>query len=912
LVTSTGLAILQRLTMNKQANSYSHKRFTLSTLAIAVLTSVSSITAIAEESTDALAEQGTTMEEVVVKASRLKGTASAIIEERRNQAFVADILGAEQISRTGDSDAAAALRRVTGVTLVDGKFIYVRGLGERYSSTQLNGASVPSPDPTRSVIPLDLFPASIIESLSVQKSYSPSMPAHFGGGNVDIRLKSIPTDFLFNMSSNTGGNSNNFDDGYTYNGGSDDWRGQDDGTRAAPQALTSLWNSHSPLSDLTQTENSAIAAQLNRDYDPVIKSIDPDFGIDLALGDRFDSGKFQWGYLTSLSYDNEWQVSEQYEGQDFRRNTDETWSLIRGFDQVDTTEHSVRFSGMLNLGIEYDRNHRLDYSLIALRDTADEIKSKLGNTNNVLLSDGLRIRDTDVNYEEREMIANQFRGTHNFPQLWNIGVDWKYSDARSSRYAPGNISTRYILSDTDENGQFDLVNESTLRKATTASRFSFQDLEDNVENYGFNISLPLMFDKSELELKVGGDFIEKSRDAFARRIDVNTLAFKDIDLTGSQLNNILTDDVILNHPLDGSKVIIRDTSVMGDDYLSAQLIDAYYIEADWFFDNTWRMSGGFRWEDYRQVVAPLDPATGQFDLPAEPTTEDLEKLSFQEDEWYSALALTYIMSDEVQFRLSYGETTIRPDIREVAPSTYLDPLTGYPIRGTAGIETTDIKNYDLRWEWYMATGESLSVGVFYKDMINPIESVQSPGQDGPPLIVIANADDGEVYGVEVEFMKDFNFLGDFLTLSGQDFFLSGNITLSDSEINIDTQRVVDQTGVSAAITNPTRRMTGHSEYVVNFNLGYDAPNGNHSITLAYNVFGDRIIIPGIEGQDDKYEQPFHSLDMVYTYYPTYSTTLKFKVQNMLDEKKEIEFSDALFRSETKGIGFDLSFKWDFE
>jgi outer membrane receptor protein involved in Fe transport len=197
-------------------------------------------------------------------------------------------------------------------------------------------------------------------------------------------------------------------------------------------------------------------------------------------------------------------------------------------------------------------------------------------------------------------------------------------------------------------------------------------------------------------------------------------------------------------------------------------------------------------------------------------------------------------------------------------------------------------------------------------MINPIESVQSPGQHGPPLIVIANADDGEVFGIEFEFMKDFAFLGDFAGMNGNDFFSSGNVTLSDSEINIDTQRVVDQTGVSAAITNPTRRMTGHSEYVVNLNLGYDAPNGNHSVTLAYNVFGDRIIIPGIEGQDDKYEQPFHSLDMVYTYYPTYSTTLKLKVQNILDESKEIEFSETLFRSETKGIGFDLSFKWDFD
>jgi TonB-dependent receptor len=904
--------------MNKQSTHsvsklYSNdmkKRFNLNGLALAILTSLSATSVMAEQ---ALAQPQTlsadeAIEEVVVKVSRLKGTASAIIEERRNQAFVADILGAEQISRTGDSDAAAALRRVTGVTLVDGKFIYVRGLGERYSSTQLNGAAVPSPDPTRSVIPLDLFPAAIIESLSVQKSYSPSMPAHFGGGNVDIRLKSIPTAFLFNIS----GNSENFDDGYSYNGGSNDWRGEDDGTRAAPKSLQNLWKSHSPLSDLSQAQNREIAAELNRDYDPEKQSIDADYGIDIALGDHFEQGKYRWGYLSSVSYDNEWQVSDLYEGQDFRNNPDDSWSLVRGFDQVNSTEHSVKWSGMFNLGLEYDRDHRIDYNLIVLRDTADKIKDKLGNTNNVLLSDGLRVRDSEVSYEEREMIANQFRGTHNLPWLWNIGVDWKYSDARSSRYAPGNISTRYILSDENEDGTFDLENESSLRKASTASRYTFQDLEDKVENYGFNLSLPLTFAQSELELKFGGDFIEKSRDAFSRRVDVNTLAFNNLDLSGHKMNDILTDEVILNYPLTGSEAIIRDTSVMGDDYYSAQMTDAYYIEGDWFINNTWRISGGFRWEDYRQVVAPLDPAAGKFDLPAQPTTADLDKLAFQEDDIYSAIALTYIMNEEVQFRFSYGETTIRPDIREVAPSTYLDPLTGYPIRGTAGIETTDIKNYDLRWEWYLGTGENLSVGLFYKDMVNPIESVQSPGQDGPPLIVVANADNGEVYGIEVEFMKDFAFLGDFAGMNGNDFFLSGNVTISDSEINIDTQRVVEQTGVSAAITNPTRRMTGHSEYVVNLNLGYDSPNGNHSVTLAYNVFGERIIIPGIEGQDDNVEQPFHSLDMVYTYYPTYSTTLKFKVQNLLDESKEIEFSNTLFRSETKGIAFDFSLKWDFD
>ena len=884
------------------------KRFGLSSLAVAVLSGLIGIQATAQE-VSPTQESDEAIEEVVVKVSRLKGTANAVIEERKNQAFVADILGAEQIARTGDSDAAAALRRVTGLTLVDGKFIYVRGLGERYSSTQLNGAAVPSPDPTRTVIPLDLFPSSIIESLSVQKSYSPSMPAHFGGGNVDIRLKSIPSTFVFNIAGNVGGSSENSNNGLTYEGGGDDWYGLDDGTRQAPKALRTLWKNYDALGDLSQEENRVIAADLYKDYDPQSEDPIPDFGLDMTIGNRFDSdsGDFRYGFLTALSYDNEWQVSEEFEGQDFALQADESYKLIRGFDDVISTEHSVRWSGMFNFGVEYLRDHKIDFSSTILHDTRDQIKEKYGNTNNVLLSDGLRVRDVDVAYEERELIVNQLRGSHTFSKYWFIGFDWLYSDSRSNRYAPGNISTRYILADENEDGVFDLANESSLRKATTASRYTFQNLDDDVEDAGWNLSLPLMFDTTEVELKAGAKYIEKTREAFARRIDVNTLAFDNLDLSGYEMNEILNDDKVLNHPLTGSERLIRDTSIAGDDYLSAQKVDAYYFEVDVFLNNTWRISGGVRWEDFRQVVAPLDPATGQFDIPAEPTKEDLAELTFKEDDYYGALALTYILDETMQFRASYGETTIRPDLREVAPATYIDPLTEFPIGGTPAVRSTQIKNYDLRWEWYLETGENLSVGLFYKDMEDPIESVQSPSQDGPPLIRIANADDGEVYGVEVEFMKDFAFLGGM----GNDFFLSGNVTLSDSEINIDTQKVVEQTGVSTAITNPTRRMTGHSEYVVNMNLGYDHPNGNHTATLAYNVFGERIIIPGIDNKDDAYEQPVHSLDLIYTYYPTFATTLKFKVQNILDEEKEIEFDDTLLRSETRGIGFDIQFKWEF-
>lgn len=874
--------------MNKQA-----KVFGLSTIAGAILASLSPAVVAAE------ADKDQVLEEVVVSASRLKGTATAVLEERKQQAFVADIMGAEQISRSGDSDAASALRRVTGLTLVDGKFIYVRGLGERYSSTQLNGSAVPSPDPTRSVIPLDLFPSSIIESLSVQKSYSPSMPATFGGGNVDVRIKTIPDQFVFDVSGSLGYNSNNSDDGLKYNGGTS-WKGLDDGTRELPFSIDSVYRSGKSLDELTPEQSRALALDLNRDYDPKKASVAPDMGLNLTFGNFYESGDWNYGFLTALSYDNQWFVGEEFQGEDFLLG-EQSDAMIRGYDNIHSTTHNVKWSGMLNFGVKYTNDHRVDFSTMILHDTEDKIRDRLGISENVNEADNRRIRSYDIRYEERELIVNQVKGMHTMPWLNYAGFDWKYSLGRSNRYAPGNMESRFIVTDANGDGIYDVATEAALTNATTAARYTFQNLDDKVENYGFNFTMPFMLDGLDIELKAGSDFVSKERTASNRRFDINTRAFVGVDFQGDRMADILSNDVLKGAEL--NLPILNDTTIDGDDYASAQKVDAYYFEADFFFDNTWRVSGGVRWEDFRQASVPLNPLTGGL----VDSVKDYQDLAFQEDDLYPSLAMTYVQSDQTQYRLSYGETVVRPDLREITASTYIDPLTEFPVGGTPGLRTTAVKNYDFRWENYFDTGENFSVGVFYKDMNDPIETVQSPAQDGPPLVRIANAQDGYVAGVEFEFLKDFSFLDGFW----QDVFMTGNITVSDSEITLNRQDIVEQTGVSAAITNTKRRLTGHSKYVVNMQLGYDSPNGEHAATLIYNVFGKRIIIPGIEGQDDWMEQPFHSLDLNYTYFPDFNSSVKFKVKNLLGQEQKIEADGTLTRSKEKGTSFSVEYQYQF-
>ncbi|MDT8364482.1 MAG: carboxypeptidase regulatory-like domain-containing protein, partial [Nitrosomonas sp.] len=267
-----------------------------------------------------LTPAGIELPEHVVLEPMVAGSLAAIVEEQRNSSSVANVLGAEQISRSGDSDAAGALRRTTGLTLVGGKFIFIRGLGERYSSTLLNGASIPSPDPTRRVVPLDLFPTSVIDSILIQKSYSVDRPAEFAGGTVEIRTKTIPDGFFFQLSTQMGINQGEtFTKGLRYKGGDTDIFGVDDGTRKMPDSLAAAISGGKQLaqfaptnpSGLTREELQVLGNDLSGTFDINKKNIGPDHRINVAMGDKFSSGDFSFGYTTTARWSNSWDTRNE-------------------------------------------------------------------------------------------------------------------------------------------------------------------------------------------------------------------------------------------------------------------------------------------------------------------------------------------------------------------------------------------------------------------------------------------------------------------------------------------------------------------------------------------------------------------------------------------------------------------------
>jgi TonB-dependent receptor len=879
----------------------------------------------------------TVLEEVVV-TGRQRTAADEVLAERIEAEVVADLVSAEQISRVGDSTVSLALRRLPGVTLVGDQFIYIRGLGERYSSTTVNGAYVPSPDLTRNVIPLDLFPAEIVDSISIQKGFTPDKPAAFGGGNVDIRTRSIPESLTFGVQVGTGWNSESSGKGLTYPGGGDDNLGDDDGTRALPATIDQAiqaYRGNFSVSNIAQTIrrqdpslsldeanaqaaviNRELAVSLNRDTELQQKSLNPDMSLEASLGNSWYFGvteAWKLGFLALGDYKNEWRDRE--------RTTRAVNNPDLVYDETQRTTHKVVLTGSLGIGLDFSDEQRIEATGIFLRNTEDDASISTGFDLNRRQADGSQLRNYDIRYEQRELELFQLRGSHSLgtetlallEPLVNLGFaedlrfDWYYSDATATTDIPSEI--RYSAQDRIDPVTGEVL-QTAIRSTISAAEYRFTELEDEAQSYGTALSFPFSVGNTEFEVSGGYDYYQKGRGYLQTQVNFGTQAGAAQPILVGTPGTVFTDENILD-PANGFV-----TSVGGigtESYLAGETVTAAWGKVDFIWNDTWRFTGGARWEDFERVSAALDPlnyVTSTRVLNC--NGEDLSlpgKLPFcptvvQEDDYYPSVAITYIRpgfwSEDFQLRFGWSETVARPDLREVSRATYIDPLTEARVRGNPDLLNSSLKNFDLRGEWFFANNNNFTVSLFYKDIQDPIETIQGAGTDDNVTLTFVNGESAEVYGLEIEGLAGLGFLsGGGWTDS---LFVSGNVTLSDSEITI---------GDAAEVTNNTRRMTQHSEYVVNMQLGFDSPGGGHSASFVYSVYGPRIFFAGRGGAGDAYEQAFNSLDLVYNWYATDSLSLRLRLQNILDEKTEIVQDGVTVLEQTVGTTAKLDLTYRF-
>jgi outer membrane receptor protein involved in Fe transport len=802
------------------------------------------------------------LEEVLVLAPKIKGSLSSLVEIRKQSSAVTDVLGAEQMARAGDSDAASSLRRVTGLTLVGGKYVYVRGLGERYSGVQMNQFSLPSPEPSRRVVPLDLFPTSIMESIIVQKSYSPDLPGEFGGGVIQLRTRSLPEKFFFR--GNITGSYTNTGSRLSYQGGSKDWLGMDDGTRAMPSAIKDVLakgtriQESTPGADngLTKPQLTALGQSLAVNYNTNRSSEAAMPGMSLAMGTGWSFPNLKIGTAGSALYG---QNANEIDRISNSFNVGAGGKLEKDNSRVTvSSELETRLAGSLDFGVEVFKQQKITASTFILRNTTN--LTQINTTTNK--NTGNISEATTLDQTERQVLTQHLKGEHEFG-TFPLKINWRLGQSDAKRDSPDRRDYTYDI----------LNGNRSLASGASGNRRTFSTLTDATSEKAFDLTVPLKYEDRELvKFKVGMNQLEKNR-----RADVTRLYFDGsaagVD-TSKDVNSILSKENIND---DG--YVIHNLTNAADSYTGDQTIRGQYAMVELNPHPKWTLSAGFRQEKSIQQVNTFyyfDPST------------PFASSSLKMNDTLPAYSLTWKPTEKLRARLAYSETLARPDFRELSTVGFIDDETRYEVQGNANLKGTVIKNIDHRWEYYFTSDEYASIGVFRKKFQNPIEVMFIAGPNN--IQSFANAPEANNLGIELEGRTGLRHFSRAL----RRWTLLANVTFIKSEIVL---------GDKGAQTSASRPLQGQSPYVFNTQLQYDRPNWGFSSTLLYNIIGKRITEVGTNQIPDTYEQPFGQLDFVASLALKNNWTLSFRARNLLDPKVEATQADEIVRSFKRGRNF---------
>lgn len=842
-----------------------------------------------------LTPAGLELPEFVVLEPFIEGSLAAFVEERRQSFAVADVLGIEQISRAGDSDVAGALRRVTGLTLVDGKYVFVRGLGERYSSILLNGAPVPSPDPTRRVVALDLFPVEILEGVVIQKSFSAEMPGEFGGGTIQLRTKGIPDEFFLKLSVSQGWTQGTtFEDGLRYDGGTQDWTGFDQ-VRGLPDSVVEANRRFGTVRPQTPFQAGLTPAELQAvgedvaagGFDTRVASIPTDGSLTFAIGNSLAIGDdWRVGFTHSIRYAQGWDTLEDVRRKFAFSGPDEPLVPVLDFERT-RTEREIDLSGFLALGVEYGDNHRVTATTTLVRQSFDTTQVDEG----VDISESLS-RFFLLEWEENALLAQQFNGSHAFPAASDLALDWNYTRARATRDAPNTRSYRYDFIEGSD-GLFQLSPRSDSNDITYGA------LVDDTEAAAVDVRLPFSpADGHTITYLAGLSRVDRVREAEVRRY-----SFFGGPPPGSPPDFLVQPPNRIFAPpnIRPGGFVLRDTTRPSDAYTAELDLKGAYFTFDWLWQDLLRVTLGARYER-------LDQAVRTFDL-VNPSIVDSESLIRTRDVLPS-IAATWFVDEDSQLRAVYAETVSRPDFREVSTSPFIDPTIDTISIGNPDLVPAAIRNYDLRYEYYFSPTETASVALFGKEFTDPIERIQSPATGD--VVTYTNVPKATLYGIEFDLYKSLGFVGDWdfverLPLSWvpwQDVYLGGNYARIESKVTLTRE-------TAGILTNLERPLQGQSPYVANLQLGWYPEDGERELSLLYNVSGRRISEVGVFGIPDVYEEAAGQLDLVYATTLPGDFKLKLRARNLLDPKVEFTVGDEIRREYRRGRSLSVSLERSF-
>lgn len=758
----------------------------------------------------------------------------------RSSTQVVSVLTSEQIARTGEGDIAGALGRVTGLSVQGQGFVYVRGLGDRYSLALLNGLPLPSPQPLSRVVPLDIFPTDVVASSLVQKTYSANFPGEFGGGVINLTTRAIPEESFFEISAGISGDEQTtFSGGIDHYGSDFDWFGFDDGTRDTPPALQEFFDSGLRMTDL-EVDQQAIAKQLGNPNLVLTQRVDElpvNWSAGLTAGTSFPvfaDGEF--GVIATAGISNKWRnrsiISQTARNADLDLNTD-----FRDF----VTDNRMLVNGLLGFGLEVG-GHTFRWTNLYIRDSLKQSRLALGED----FQDGDSEFQQDTAWYERQLIDSQLVAELEFG---NLDVDLRGGYAQTQREAPYEYSFTYVRTN-NENDPLGDVFVNVLDRQRGSGSVAFSELKEDLWYGGIDVGYPIT---DWLRLTAGYAYTDTSRYSERREFlfDADT-GFE--DAVGALRPDLLLGDAVIDYYGIG----LIETTQSDPAFRAGLEIQAGYVQSRINPLEGVTLDLGVRYEDAKQTVNPVEV----FATPINSASSTL----LRNDYYLPAGTLTWEVTDSLQARISASKTIARPQFRELIFQTYYDPETNRQYNGNPMLIDSELTNLEGRLEYYFGNGSRASLAGFYKDIENPIE-VFSAFSDNVQVSGFANAPKAQLYGAELEFQYNHDLVGWGGWFDSKRAIAVANYTYTQSEIKVSPG---DVTWVFPSGERPATDffrdgvpLTGQSDHLVNLQLGIEDLDRLQQFTFLLSYASDRVTARGTSSLPDIVEDPGLRVDFVY-------------------------------------------------
>ncbi len=820
------------------------------------------------------------LSEVTVSAKALTNTENAVLIFQKKSSNLVNGISSEQISKSGDSDAASALKRVSGVSVSDGKYVFIRGLSDRYSMVTLNGAEIPGLDPNKNTVQMDLFPSNIIDNIIVYKSFTPDLPASFTGGFINVVTKTYPEKFTLKFSTSFAYNpqTNLRNDFLSYQGGKYDALGFDDGTRAIPSEASEgtpfLYENNDKLDKITTSFNKIMNTSFGHSFlnhshsfsvGNQIKLFGKPLGFIISGNYKRDFSSYKNGIY------NRYNLIESANGNVMNPLVSE--NEIKG-------DEEVMLSVLGGLSYKLNRNNSLSFTVLRNNSGLKSARYREGQKP----EDNLYMYEHVLGYQERKFISGQFSGKHVLPDFHHIKIDWISSFTRSGQSEP---DLRFFNYD-GENGNYQI----SYNAYPSPVRF-YRDLSEINSDTRINLSIPSKIFNKKTNFKTGAAFTYKSRISVSRKFEV---AAQSLPFDGN-IEHYLSDENIGQNADAVYGVYVSDDPLTDayNSYHAQEFVSAGYAMIDIDLSNKIKMIIGGRFENsYTFVENDVKSSSFKYVF-AQQTFPDI----------LPVVNLKFSASKNSNLRLVYARTVARPSFREIAPYAYYDFKEGWRVVGNPDLKRTLIDNVDLRYELFQNSGDVISASLFYKYFTNPIELIDDPRANNPEFHYV-NVDNSKMYGIELEMKKHLNFL------NLPNFALGGNYTLLKSRVEyVENFGSDDNTGI---ILN--RPMYGQAPWVINAFVAYDNREKGLNANVSFNTEGAKLAVVTKGSTPNIYKRAYPDLKFNFSKKIGKRFNIKVSVKNILNQsyKKTYTYDskEYIFQSYKLGRTYSLSLSYNID